>query len=375
MIRPNPSPEVYELARCLGIESTDPAVGIVVHCRQLADRWVSEIGGVGPSGIQDIAAFESLITRKLSMVVEEIYAESDFDRITNHYARGKSEYVFAGLRARFDDLENPAFGVLIQRNLALADDPDQFVAVVDCREDPSSEKYARRYFTKWHEIAHRMTTHRFPTDPAYRAEDDPIETLVDAVASELGFYEPFLGPELERALANENWLTFEMIQSIIEGVFPEASFQSTLFACMRLLPTPMVYMELADEPLRIQKILPNAAAYAHWKGLDAPTCVDRVLCDREREDSVGRSTRICCGELVHRDSIFYRVASGNLLYDQIEHHLCDFAPPESDTYLGRFSSEQNISQTILRPSHNHRGILAHLQARRVPGKVIALLQY
>jgi hypothetical protein len=406
MIRPGDSPEVYQLANSLGIESTDPAVGIVVHCRRLVDSWVTQAGGLGPGGIADIAAFETLITKKLSMVVEEIRSEDDFDRLTDHYARQKGDYVFAGLRARFDDLENPAFGVLIQRNKATTDAPDQYVAVIDARTEFSDEKFARRYFTKWHEIAHRMTTHCFPADPIFRSDEDPIETLMDAIASELAFYEPFLEPALQEVLANANWLTFEMIESIIERVFPEASFQATLFASMRVLPTPMVYLEIADDPLAIQKILPNLPAYAHWDRSGQPTNDDhandhqnatdprmpeqrmpeqrmpeqrmpeqRMPEQRMTDRSPNASTRIRYGQRVPRDSVFYRVAQGELLADEVEHHLCDFFDPEPGYFLGRFPSELTARKYSQQLELGHRGVLTHVQARRVPGKVFALLQY
>lgn len=382
MIRPGASPEVYQLANSLGIESTDPAVGIVVHCRRLVDSWVAQAGGLGPGGVADIAAFETLITKKLSMVVEEIRSEDDFDRLTDHYARQKGDYVFAGLRASFDDLENPAFGVLIQRKGARVGDQDQYVAVIDARSEFSDEKFARRYFTKWHEIAHRMTTHCFPADPIFRSDEDPIETLMDAIASELAFYEPFLEPALQEVLANANWLTFEMIESIIERVFPEASFQATLFAAMRVLPTPMVYLELADDPLAIQKILPNLPAYAHWDRTGQPTndihqsaSDPRMPEQRMTNRSSNGATRILCGQSVPRDSVFYRVAQGELLADEVEHHLCDFFDPEPGFFLGRFPSDLTARRYSQHPEHGHRGVLTHVQARRVPGKVFALLQY
>lgn len=386
MIRPGTSPEVYQLANSLGIESTDPAVGIVVHCRRLVDLWVAQAGGLGPEGIADVAAFETLITKKLSMVVEEIRSDDDFVRLTDHYARQKGDYVFAGLRARFDDLANPAFGVLIQRNGTSVDAPDQYVAVIDARTELSDEKFARRYFTKWHEIAHRMTTHCFPADPIFRSDEDPIETLMDAIASELAFYEPFLEPALQEVLANANWLTFEMIESIIERVFPEASFQATLFASMRVLPTPMVYLELADDPLAIQKILPNLPAYAHWDRTGQPTNDDHANNHQSATDpqmpeqrmtdrSPNASTRILYGQRVPRDSVFYRVAQGELLADDVEHHLCDFFDPEPGFFLGRFPSELSVRKYSQQLELGHRGVLTHVQARRVPGKVFALLQY
>jgi hypothetical protein len=270
------------------------------------------------------------------------------------------------------------------------------VAVIDARTEFSDEKFARRYFTKWHEIAHRMTTHCFPADPIFRSDEDPIETLMDAIASELAFYEPFLEPALQEVLANANWLTFEMIESIIERVFPEASFQATLFASMRVLPTPMVYLEIADDPLAIQKILPNLPAYAHWDRSGQPTNDDhandhqnatdprmpeqrmpeqRMPEQRMTDRSPNASTRIRYGQRVPRDSVFYRVAQGELLADEVEHHLCDFFDPEPGYFLGRFPSELTARKYSQQLELGHRGVLTHVQARRVPGKVFALLQY
>jgi hypothetical protein len=209
---------------------------------------------------------------------------------------------------------------------------------------------------------------------------------MDAIASELAFYEPFLEPALQEVLANANWLTFEMIESIIERVFPEASFQATLFATMRVLPTPMVYLELADDPLAIQKILPNLPAYAHWDRTGEPTDNDqandhqnaidpRMPEQRMTNRSPNGSTRILYGQRVPRDSVFYRVAQGELLADEVEHHLCDFFDPEPGYFLGRFPSELTARKYSQQLELGHRGVLTHVQARRVPGKVFALLQY
>ena len=63
--------------------------------------------------------------------------------------------MFATMRIKFDDSENPTYGALVRRKNTTPDDLDRWVAVIDCRGD----KLARRFFTRWHEIAHRLTTH------------------------------------------------------------------------------------------------------------------------------------------------------------------------------------------------------------------------
>ena len=91
--------------------------------------------------------------------------------------------------------------------------------------------------------------------------------------------------------------------------------------------------------------------------------------------SPNASTRILYGQRVPRDSVFYRVAQGELLADEVEHHLCDFFDPEPGYFLGRFPSELTARKYSQQLELGHRGVLTHVQARRVPDKVFALLQY
>jgi hypothetical protein len=178
---------------------------------------------------------------------------------------------------------------LVQRRNAGADDPDRFVAVIDCR----GFKFARRFFTRWHEIAHRLTTHTDMPEPVFRSEHDPIERLMDEIAGHVGFYEPIFDghvgfyepifdPAYQQCRQGKRHLSLGTVQGVIDAAFPTASFQATLFACSRRLPTPVLYLEAAvahkkevrrrmatpslfgDDPppgeLRAVKVIPNSAA-------------------------------------------------------------------------------------------------------------------
>ncbi len=275
MTRWEQATEIIDLAGQLGVGSGAPVDGILDHCRRRIDGWVAEAGG-----ITNIDALETLVTRRLQMVFEEIRAEEDFDRLTQVYAREKREFVFATMRSKFDEVENPTYGALVLRRNAGADSPDRYVAVIDCR----GFKLARRFFTRWHEIAHRLTTHADggDTEPGYRSEHDPIERMMDEIAGHVGFYDPIFDPAFRRAGEAKPLLTFGTVESIISGSFPAASFQATLFACARRVTTPVVYLEAAlnhkkevkrrlqtpsmfgDDPppgeLRAVKVIPNKAA-------------------------------------------------------------------------------------------------------------------
>src|SRR5207248_2620126 len=159
MRRLDDDPEVNALAQDLGLGSpAEPVEAVVRLCLSRVDGWVLEAGDVA-----DISDLETLVTRKLQMVFEEVWSDEDFDRITEKYARGKKDPVFATMRLKFDDPANPTYGALVKRRNAAPDAPDRYVAVIDCR----GVKALRRFFTRWHEVAHRLTTHadRGATEP------------------------------------------------------------------------------------------------------------------------------------------------------------------------------------------------------------------
>lgn len=273
MTRWDQAPEIHALADELGVGGAAPVSSILDYCHRRIDAWVAEAGGVS-----NIDAFESLVTQQLQLVFEEIRTDDDWERLKEVYARGKKEFVFAAIRTKFDDDHNPTYGALVQRRNAVATDPDRFVAVIDCR----GSKLARRFFTRWHEIAHRLTTNADMPEPVYRSEHDPIERMMDEIAGHVGFYEPLFQPVYRQVTEGVPHLEFAMVETIISSVFPAASFQATLFACTRRWPTPVVYLEAAlahkkevkrklatpslfgDNPplgeLRAVKVIPNGAA-------------------------------------------------------------------------------------------------------------------
>lgn len=235
MSRLDQATEVISLADDLGLDGdAKPVDAIVGFCLRRIHRWLEDAGK-----ITTITELESLITRRLQMVFEEIRSDSDFDRIEAKYAAGRRDLIFATMRFRFNDTKNPTYGILIRRKNVAADAPDRYVAVIDCR----GRKLARRFFTRWHEISHRLTTVGDLDEPAWRSEKDPIEQLMDEIAGQVGFYGPIFCPAFGRAHHDNPLLLFSTVQAVVDEAFPEASFQATLCACARQLPTPVIYLE------------------------------------------------------------------------------------------------------------------------------------
>ncbi len=213
-----------------------PVDGILGYCRRRIDGWVAEAGGVS-----NIDALESLVTQRLQMVFEEIRSDDDFDSHQGAVRQGRRKTSCSrGCEVpRFDDAENPTFGAAGAEGGTPATTPRiASVAVIDCRAGPS---WPARFFTRWHEIAHRLTTQP-PTSatdqPVYRSEQDPIERMMDEIAGHVGFYEPLFQPAYS-AGGSASWQA-ESAADVRHGRgdhqredgFPEASFQATLFnAC------------------------------------------------------------------------------------------------------------------------------------------------
>jgi hypothetical protein len=235
MSRLDRASEVTDLAATLGLGGAANSVDAILrHCRSSIDGWVAQAGGV-----KDIRQLEALVTGKLQMIFEEVRADEDFDRIKAKYATGKKDFVFAAMRVKFDDADNATYGALVKRKNVGPDAPDRYVAVIDCR----GFKALRRFFTRWHEIAHRLTTDA--DEPQYRSEHDPIERMMDEIAGHVGFYGPLFDPVFQAAHGGKKLLLFSTVEAVVRQRFPEASFQATLNACTRRLPTPVIYLEAA----------------------------------------------------------------------------------------------------------------------------------
>ena len=232
MLKLNFASEVSELALALGLRPKgDPAERIIRHCKEQVEDWIAEVGGV-----RDVRALEKLICRKKGLVIIEIWSDEDLEKNINHYVRKCREIGFAKLT---DLNERDAFGCLMERHHMKRGDRDRYVAFVDCR----GQKAQKRFFTRWHEIAHALTLVGQLELPVKRSGDHPIEKLMDAIAGEIAYHEPIVEPLLNAELDASGILTFDGMERIRQAGFPDASFQSTLIACARQAPVPLLLLE------------------------------------------------------------------------------------------------------------------------------------
>lgn len=226
--------DVIQMAANLGLDWRDaPTTAILEYCRKRIAAWLR----VSP-GIKTLDELESLVCEKLRLVIEEFTSDDELDAIISKYI-GKGEFVFAAQR---DEMGPETFATLIRRENATPTCPDQFVALIDCR----GEKSARRFFTRWHEIAHILTLVRGQMSiPFHRSTTnrDPIEMLMDKIAAEVGFFDDLFTPAVRAAVDRAGHLSFEVVEQVRVSECSRASFHATLIAVAARAPIPAITIE------------------------------------------------------------------------------------------------------------------------------------
>jgi len=184
--------------------------------------------------IHSIRELEELVCRKLKLVFENVRSDEDLNNIIRKYV-GLGEPIFRTLKT---DLDDKTFATLIERRKIDGRSHDRYVAVIDCR----GGKGARRFFTRWHEIAHLLTLQGQLELPLHRSTTDqsPTERLMDTIAGEIGFYDSLFKPILESEVAADGSLSFDAVDCIRERFSPEASFQATLNAAVARAKVPIL---------------------------------------------------------------------------------------------------------------------------------------
>lgn len=226
--------DVIQRAADLGLDWREaPTAAIIEFCKQRIAGWLS-----GSPDVRRLDDLEALVCEKLRLVIEEFSTDDELDVIIAKYV-AKQEYVFAAQR---DGFGPEIFATLIRRENATPTCPDQFVAIVDCRGD----KAIRRFFTRWHEIAHVLTLVRGQMAlPFHRSTTnrDPMEQLMDKIAAEVGFFDALFAPVVRSAIESAGGLTYAVVEQIRSSECPRASFHATLIAVAARAPVPAVTIE------------------------------------------------------------------------------------------------------------------------------------
>jgi hypothetical protein len=286
--------EIRRLAAGLKVDWQQNAVqNIIQLCHKKISEWLKE-----SHSIRSIHDLEALVKKKVKLVFEEVRTDEELTAVIRKYL-GLGEPVFATLKS---DLDENTFATLIERRRVTGKSEDRYVAVIDCR----GSKAARRFFTRWHEIAHLLTLHGQLELPLHRSTTDrsPTERLMDTIAAEIGFYDPLFRPILLEETREEG-LTFAAIERIRTRYCPEASFQSTLNACVSRFDQPTLVAEIGFGLKREEERQLNSRQ-VNLSPAPRPEPKLRVLSIGGNAASRGTPLKIHPNMQVPSDSVLYR---------------------------------------------------------------------
>jgi hypothetical protein len=199
---------------------------VVAACRAQVE---SLMVGVSPRTGEDVL---TRLAHSLHVHFEEVHAEPDLARLEQKYLHEKREIGFGQLAMQFNDPQVDA--LLFERERATADAPDKWVAVLNLRDTAS-----RGYWSRSHELTHRIAEPPQQNLRFYRHQNDrenPLESLIDKVASEIAFYQPLFSPIVGSLSASP--LTWELIDQVRALHASSSSRLATAHATLRLWKRP-----------------------------------------------------------------------------------------------------------------------------------------
>ncbi|SRR5258706_2525708 len=228
----NQEPEIIAMANALRLVG-DPVESILDFCRSKIAKWIKDNGS-----IRTIWDLERIVCEKLNLVIHEVWSDDDLDKLIKNYVE-EGDVIFDILKR---DLDEQTFATLIRRKSLSQKSDDRYVAIIDCR----GNKGPRRFFSRWHEIAHLLTLYRQMELPLHRStiEKDPTEKLMDVIAGEIGFYDPMFEPVLTTELKSNGQFTFAVVENVRAQFCPDASSHATLNACAARVKIPVVVLEI-----------------------------------------------------------------------------------------------------------------------------------
>ena len=227
--------ETQRAAKRLGLPSHGPSAdaGVVDYCQRQVSNLVAKHGlPTTVAQLLDITA--------ASLDVEFVEIHSDED-LANLYERIPLSHEPA-LAAVAVEFEEDTDAVTIRwRTPEPWERP--YLAVINCQ----GWHYHRRYFTKWHELVHRLIDGeqlKFACRTSGEDEKNPGEILVDRVAGVLAFYPDIVGPVAKEQLGTLG-LSFQAADALRDSVAEEASRQASALALLPHVDRPAWYLRCA----------------------------------------------------------------------------------------------------------------------------------
>jgi hypothetical protein len=301
--------EVRRAAKKLHIlDGPDLEGRVIRHFEKHVADWIREHGaGLNLSKLAD------LLATSLGLEFVEVYGEEDLAQLLERIPPAEEPRIVEVIR----QLDDQTDAVTFRRQ-----DPVEwerpFMALINCR----GHHFFRRFFSKWHELAHRLLdgdqlSFVFRKTLAPDGRHDAAERLVDVVAGALAFHRDIFDDVLTKEIREAGRLTFETVDRVIWQVAPDASFQSTIKACVRRSQNCVFLVRArpaqkktatgsvdAQWQLRVQDAdyspLAESSGHRFHRNMRVPetSLVFRAYCDVRRRPQAGLETLDTWGNIV-----------------------------------------------------------------------------
>lgn len=227
--------ELMAATKRLGLPARgDIETALVNHVLAKIRAWIAAHGQ--PSNLSDLL---EKIALSVSVEFVEIHDDDDVKVLLKRIPPSR-EPVLARLAGELDDSTD---AVILQRQNREAWEMP-YIAAINCRGWHRS----RRYFSKWHEVIHLLldgSQLRFAFRKRAAKRRHPEEILVDKIAGVIAFHPDIFEPVLQRELKAAGRLTFDVVERVRAEIAPDASRESTLYACVRSCPGSACFVKAA----------------------------------------------------------------------------------------------------------------------------------
>lgn len=279
------------MARDLGMPaSAEPVTYLTAYCRRLIDRWVHDFT---PQSLRELL---NTVAAKIGVIIEEVHDNRDLIEISDRYL-SQGEGTFARITS---ELDQRTFALAIR--LRRSRNGCTHVAVIDCR----GAKYARRWFSMWHEIVHLMLNPQLELDFRRTTAEtkDPVEVMIDKIAGELAFYSPMY----DSPTLSDPRVCFRDLETHRERLSPEASREFSYATIISRMQRPALFLVAA----LALKASEERALRTHRLGDPRPTPKLRVIRTVASDSARRAGLFIPHKYRVPPASIIYRLFSGEV---------------------------------------------------------------
>ena len=202
--------------------SGDLEQSIIDHCLNELRGWIAAHGT--PKNLSQLVDRFAL---SLDVRFEEIRELSDMQALLGRLDTVE-QATLAVLSSEFGD--DTAAATVLQVNREEWE--PAYLALINCQ----GRHELRRYFSKWHELGHRLLEGSQLTFAWRRTKVDrpePEEVLVDRIAAALAFFPDMFVPVLQEECRKDGGLSFDAVERVRERISPDASREATLRAALR----------------------------------------------------------------------------------------------------------------------------------------------